>query len=271
MKQILMLLLLCACCNVSAQKKLDNANLECQYQYIYVKDSLKKIMGEDDRLILLVGPKLSKCASYHSIQVDSLQENPKRREIFDAEFKELLRTGVQPRHKRMKAYVYKNLPEGKMTVTDGLTMQDYIYTDSLNNIDWTISDSTKTILNYTVQMATCNYRGHYWTAWFAPDVPVSDGPWKLHGLPGIIMEAYDTKAYHHFTLVGIRKVKDMPIVMSKAYVGTKKFEKTNRKSFLKMQRQYLENMTGMIKLETGIDLDPNSSRKVLTFQPLETE
>ncbi|WP_028895933.1 GLPGLI family protein [Prevotella sp. HUN102] len=256
---------------VTAQKKLDAANLECQYQYIYVEDTLKKIMGEDDRLVLLVGSKLSKCYSYYSLQIDSLQENPKHREIFDARFKEFLKTGVLPPHKRMKAYIYKNLPEGKMTVTDGMLLQDYIYTDSLNNIDWTISDSTKTILNYTVQMATCDYRGHHWTAWFAPDVPVSDGPWKLHGLPGLIMEAYDTKAYHHFTLVGIRKVKDMPIVMSKTYVGTKKYEKVSRQKFIKMERQYYEDTTGIIRLETGIDLAPNSSPKILTFQPLETE
>lgn len=132
-------------------------------------------------------------------------------------------------------------------------------------------DSTKTILNYTVQMATCDYRGHHWTAWFSPDMPVSDGSWKLHGLPELIMEAYDTNAYHHFTIVGIRKVADIPIVMSKTYIGTKKFEKVKRKDFLKMQRLYLEDMSGIIKLKTGIDLDPNSSPTELTFQPLETE
>ena len=85
------------------------------------------------------------------------------------------------------------------------------------------------------------------------------------------MEAYDTTAYHHFTIVGIRKVADIPIVMSKTYIGTKKFEKVNRKDFLKMQRLYLEDMSGIIKLKTGIDLDPNSSPTELTFQPLETE
>ncbi|WP_081819247.1 GLPGLI family protein [Prevotella sp. HUN102] len=270
MKQILMLLLLSVCCNVAAQKKLDDAKLECQYNYVYQNDTLKG-STKDDRLVLLIGAKVSKCYSYYSMQMDTTFSKPNWFEIVSAGINQALTSNVDPPHKRMKTYVYKNYPEKQMTVTDGLTEQDYIYTDSLNNIEWTISDSTKTILNYTVQMATCDYRGHHWTAWFALDVPVSDGPWKLHGLPGLIMEAYDTKAYHHFTLVGIRKVKDMPIVMSKTYVGTNKFEKTNRKSFLKMQRQYLENMTGMIKLETGIDLDPNSSHKILTFQPLETE
>ena len=256
---------------VTAQKKLDVTNLECQYQYVHMQDTLKKILDEDDRLVLLLGNKVSKCYSSYSMQVDERYENPNRRKIIDAEIMEFLKTKKQPLHKRMKAYVYKNFPEGKMTVTDGLSLQDYIYVDSLNNINWTMADSTKTILNYTVQMATCDYRGHHWTAWFAPDVPVSDGPWKLHGLPGLIMEAYDTNAYHHFTIVGIRKVIDMPIVMSKTYVGTNKFEKVKRKDFLKMQRQYLENMSGIIKMETGIDLDPNSSPTQLTFQPLETE
>ena len=270
MKAILTLLFVCMCCKISAQKMLDNANFEYQYKYIYQNDTVKGTT-KDDRLVLLIGSKVSKCCSFYSLQMDSLMSKPNWYEIYRKQLNQAFASNIDPPHRRMKAYVYKNYPEGKMTVTDGLSLQDYIYVDSLNNINWTMADSTKTILNYTVQMATCDYRGHHWTAWFAPDVPVSDGPWKLHGLPGLIMEAYDTNAYHHFTIVGIRKVIDMPIVMSKTYVGTNKFEKVKRKDFLKMQRQYLENMSGIIKMETGIDLDPNSSPTQLTFQPLETE
>lgn len=270
MKKEILILLLGLCITSRAQKPIDYGKMECQYNYIYQSDTLKRTT-KDDRLVLLVGSKVSKCYSYYSMQIDTTFSKPNWFEIVSAGINQALANHVDPPHKRMKAYVYKNYPEGKMTVTDGLAMQDYIYTDSLNNIDWSISDSAKTILGYSVQMATCKYRGHHWTAWFAPDVPVSDGPWKLHGLPGLIMEAYDTKAYHHFVLVGIRKVADMPIVMSKAYVGTKKFEKVERKNFLKMQRQYLEDTMGMIKLETGIDFDPASSRKQLVYKPLETE
>lgn len=42
MKAISMLLFACMCCNMSAQKKLDVTNLECQYQYVHMQDTLKK-------------------------------------------------------------------------------------------------------------------------------------------------------------------------------------------------------------------------------------
>ena len=47
-----------------------------------------------------------------------------------------------------------------------------------------------------------------------------------------------------------------------------KFEKVKRKDFLKMQRQYLENMSGIIKMETGIDIDPNSFAEAIRFSAL---
>ena len=51
---------------VTAQKKLDVTNLECQYQYVHMQDTLKKILDEDDRLVLLLGNKVSKCYSSYS-------------------------------------------------------------------------------------------------------------------------------------------------------------------------------------------------------------
>ena len=253
-----------------AQTVLDQANLECHYDYTYLKDTLKNEIS-NDRLVLLVGSKISKCYSYYSIQVDSIMSKPNWYDVMHNALNRAFATKSDYPHKRMKTYIYKNYPDGKMTVTDGVTLQDYIYEDSMNNINWMIEDSTKTILDYTVQMATCSFRGHKWTAWFALDVPVMDGPWKFNGLPGLIMEVSDKNSYHHFKLVGIRKVSNMPIVMSKAYTGSKKFERIERSKFLKLQKQYLEDMSGMLKLETGIDLDPMASRKQLLYQPLEIE
>lgn len=55
-----------------------------------------------------------------------------------------------------------------------------------------IADSTKNILGYDCVMATAHYHGRDWTAWFTPDIPLPEGPWKLTGLPGLILEASES-------------------------------------------------------------------------------
>ena len=119
----------------SQEKVLDNAYLKCQYEYIFESDTLSG-KTRDDLLILQVGENLSKCYSYYSNEVDSLMALPNGDEIAmkmisDAMKSDDFMKGLYP-HKRMKAYIYKSYPQGKMTVTDGLTLQYYMYEDELN-------------------------------------------------------------------------------------------------------------------------------------------
>ncbi|MFA5555111.1 MAG: GLPGLI family protein [Phycisphaerae bacterium] len=257
-----------------SQKKLDNAYLKCQYEHIWKSDTLEN-KTSDDLLILLIGENMSKCYSYYSAEVDSISALPNWFEVMkkhlDYAFsKKEINTNDYP-HKRMKAYVYKNYPQGKMTVTDGLTLQYYEYEDELNAQQWEIRDSIKTILNYSCQMAVCDFRGREWTAWFTTDIPVSDGPWKLSGLPGLIMEAYDKGSQYVFTIVGLQKVDDEPIFFSETYVGSKRFEKSNRIDFLKAKKRYLMDMGSYIEMETGIDLSGGNPPKIMRYDLLELD
>ncbi|MBU3814175.1 MAG: GLPGLI family protein, partial [Candidatus Bacteroides intestinipullorum] len=43
----------------------------------------------------------------------------------------------------------------------------------------------------------------HWTVWFTPDIPVSEGPWKLHGLPGLILQAEDSEHWFSFACIEI--------------------------------------------------------------------
>lgn len=259
---------------IVAQDKLDTSYIKCQYNYIWERDTLANRQS-DDLLILQLGQNLSKCYSHYSNQVDSLMALPNGDKIAGKMISDAMKSGDFMKgnypHKRMKTYVYKNYPQGKMTVTDGLSLQDYIYEDELNAQNWQFIDSTKTILNYSCQMATCDFRGRLWTAWFAPDIPISDGPWKFGGLPGLIMEVYDRGSQYHFTIIGLQKVENEPIVFSETYVGSKKFEKTNRIDFLKAQKKYLMDINGYIQMETGIDLSDGQPTKIMRYDLIECD
>jgi len=59
-------------------------------------------------------------------------------------------------------------------------------------IHWNMADSTKKIGKYDCTRATAHFRGRDYTVWFTPQIPIPYGPWKLIGLPGLILQAHDS-------------------------------------------------------------------------------
>jgi GLPGLI family protein len=64
--------------------------------------------------------------------------------------------------------------------------------DTAQIISWELLNETKNITSFKCQKAQGNFRGRTYTVWFTNDIPVSMGPWKLNGLPGLILEATDS-------------------------------------------------------------------------------
>jgi|UPI0004B0CCD3 GLPGLI family protein len=64
--------------------------------------------------------------------------------------------------------------------------------DKARIISWELLNETKNINSFKCQKAIGNFRGRTYTVWFTNDIPVSLGPWKLNGLPGLILEATDS-------------------------------------------------------------------------------
>jgi GLPGLI family protein len=84
-----------------------------------------------------------------------------------------------------------------------IALQDYIIEQELPRHKWKMHKEQKLIGDITCQKATTKYAGRQYTAWFAPSLPLSFGPWKLWGLPGLILEASDEKNQVQFLFAGI--------------------------------------------------------------------
>jgi len=83
---------------------------------------------------------------------------------------------------------YKELLDNKVTYRDMVSLKFFNIQDEIENFDWQILPETKTILNYSCQKASLFFRGRTIEVYFTKDIPFSDGPWKLSGLPGMILE-----------------------------------------------------------------------------------
>lgn len=75
------------------------------------------------------------------------------------------------------------------TTRDGLT--SYCTYDSTAIQEWELLDDVDVILGIECKKARTHFRGRDWTAWYAPEIPYTAGPWKFGGLPGLILKAED--------------------------------------------------------------------------------
>ena len=110
------------------------------------------------------------------------------------------------------------------------------YSEPIPRQSWNISFETQDILGYTCQKATCHFRGRDYVAWFAPDIPVRQGPWKLGGLPGLILKAHDTDTLYTFEAVKVETGRH-PIIRYEY----KNYKVESREKVQKMQRRFTEN------------------------------
>ena len=256
---------------INSQTATTVPSLKCQYEYTSVKDSLANSQKED-LMFLIAGAKESAFYSYYTFQADSIRQEPdyeqKWKQTFLAAFQKDGASASNFYFRRNSSYIYKNFLSGKITIYDDIDNSLYCYEDSLDSQNWEVCDSIKTVLGYRCEMAKAYYHGRRWIAWFTCDIPVSNGPWKLGGLPGLILEAYDTDFQHRFVINGIQTIKTYT-----AYDRSKygKFKKTTRKKFLKAKRKYEEDSARLIQARTGIDLDLSNASNVLHRDYLETD
>lgn len=87
-------------------------------------------------------------------------------------------------------------------------MFDYFSINSKDEMVWKIEKETKKSGEYTLQKATTNFGGRFWTAWFCAAIPFQEGPYKFRGLPGLIFELNDQNKDFTYILVKIKKLNE---------------------------------------------------------------
>lgn len=103
-------------------------------------------------------------------------------------------------------YVYRNYLNKKIIFRNRSSkfFKAKVVNDDWVNIDWKIKNKFKTIDKYKCQKAVGDFRGRTYTAWFTEEIPLSYGPWKLFGLPGLIIEVKDKSGEFQIKMVSIK-------------------------------------------------------------------
>ena len=109
----------------------------------------------------------------------------------------------------MRSFPYRKFredTEGYDTVRDAIPPTIYETQEERKPINWELSDDTLTVAGFLCKFATCQLHGRKWTALYSEDIPTSAGPWKLCGLPGLILKAEADGGIHRFTLVSLQRI-----------------------------------------------------------------
>lgn len=106
--------------------------------------------------------------------------------------------------------MYKNIKEDRYVNKTEMYGKLFLIKDSLKTKKWELVNETKNIGDYTcfkavfkdtVRSQTISDKGgivkeekeRITTAWYTPQIPISNGPQNFHGLPGLILEINDGK------------------------------------------------------------------------------
>lgn len=93
------------------------------------------------------------------------------------------------------------------------TSEHFITTDTLGAIDWVLHAERRKLGDYECRRATGVFAGREYEVWYAPDIPISSGPHKLAGLPGLILDARTTDDRVQYRFVALELSPHTPGVI----------------------------------------------------------
>lgn len=265
---IIAIIVLFAIFDISAKKTKEHPRAEIKVGYTYHETFVRGsdgIVKRDIPFILLANKEQSKFYNTKTEFMDSLESTPQGRAVSNQLLKDAIKRYSETNDESAMnsvvyqtfLYIFRSATDNQMIVYDKAGSIEFgYYTEPLGEIQWEISDSTKNVLGYDCVMATANYHGRDWTVWFTPDIPLQEGPWKLTGLPGLILEASESTGQHSFEATGLETSNQeiVPIYPHRQY------DKMTRIGMLRQLRYFRDHHNAIDGAATGIQFGTDHIR-----------
>ena len=213
--------------------------------------------------MLLIGKNYSMYMSYGRYKLDSLVNSPKG----------LTKSEHKKYYKEFDVFldnVVKNYKDSTLRFGAFLFMNSYRYDEPIPEIGWKLERGSEDVLGYKCKKATCRLRGRDWTAWYTTEIPISEGPWKFGGLPGMILKMTDSKDEHLIEAFEIRKAEIPFGYPERLYVKSTREKYNKEVADFKNEPWKLVEASGTVaKDKDGNVIKPR--RKKLFYNPIELE
>ncbi len=183
----------------------DKALIKVLYTFSHIQDTLNSDKPRIENMLLVAGKNASVYTSNDKItqtanRLKQIQEQMKNSAGGPMQIR-IDQSSSRP-ITRVDNYFFAS--ENRFVTVENL-FNNYLIEEAAPQIDWKILKDTMSFSGILCQKATARFKGRNWIAWYATDMPFQSGPWKLNGLPGLIIEAYDDKKEVQFLFAGTEK------------------------------------------------------------------
>lgn len=242
---------------VPAQELTDKFKYKATYDLTWQIDSTNSESIQNETMVLFIGDKISRFSSESQYIADSIKEAYKDRERTQQSFNEM--RSKMPMS-ALNFYVFKRQNSAQVSFTEKIVKDNYRYTQDIDDLNWEILPEIKEVAGFVAQRAKASFSGRDYTAWFTTEIPISEGPYKFRGLPGLILEISDNDDYYTFKLNGFKELNDEILIEFEP----EDYLEVSREKFLEIKQEYAENP--FIKMEnSGITMgfQPGQKEKLL--------
>jgi GLPGLI family protein len=206
------------------------------YDLKFSPDSTDVSIIKNDMLVLWTNGDYSVFQSYYGYELDIFQkeytENAEKTGSFDPQ--DFMNSRKSKKQPSAKYIIHKDFKNKKITYYDQFFFDTFLFKDDMETFKWKLLDEKKEIFGKKCFKATVLYGGREFVAWYTEEIPINDGPYLFNGLPGLILELYDTKKHYHFSIINMEnKVLEMnSLILNNAIsISKSKLFETKRKYF----------------------------------------
>jgi GLPGLI family protein len=115
-------------------------------------------------------------------------------------------------HNCSYVYVFKDYTSNEMKFQDKMPNAAPVFVqEKMNLFKWQVGKEKKVILGRECQMAKAKFRGREYIAWFTTELPFKAAPWKIHGLPGVVLQVETTDEFLYLKAQNLRIQKPKSI------------------------------------------------------------
>lgn len=137
------------------------------------------------------------------------------------------------------ALLYKDIENRLYLKSTSIMNKKFLVRDTLAKFNWNLTNEMKTVGNFACKKATAIYNDSEITAWYAPSIPIKDGPDEYCGLPGLIIELTDDNTTYN--ALSVKETLDISII--KPFKG----KKVNKAEYQKLKEERVDALKQQFK------------------------